>query len=94
MVQGKPGSAQPPEAVHIWEQPLPQEPIHGGHLESGTYENQGSVLTMPCRGTMTGPVSSNIYPPGSDVESLGGTWGGTKTYYKPEVGWKEVSQVK
>ncbi len=89
MVHGKPGPAQ--ESLHIWEQPLPEQPLTGGLTDPGTYQNQDSVVTMPCRGTMTGTAKRpDKGMPGPDNQSQTGSWKGTNRYYDMERGWVEI----
>ncbi len=85
VVQGKPDSTQ--ESLHIWEQPLPREPMSGSAVESGTYQNQGSMVTMPCRGTMAGHAKAGD----TETQSQIGTWGGTKALYDPNQGWQNIT---
>ncbi len=87
MQQNKPPRTE--ESLHIWEQPLPQEPATGLQAEAmdQVYQNQGSVGTTSSHGTMTGPVA----PSDSDMQSQCGTWAGMKRYYDPQTGWKEVA---
>ncbi len=89
LVQGKPGPAH--ESLHIWEQPLPQEPVMEGYPNTGTYQNQSSMGTMPCRGTMTGPPKAPIEVGGNDDQSQSGSWKGTQRYYDKEQGWVLVA---
>ncbi len=80
----------PEEAIHIWEQPLPQEPAPRFQPETGTYQNQSTLGTnMPYRGTMTGPAVTSAT---MESDSLSVTWRGTDKYFDPEKGWKEVSK--
>ncbi len=92
MVQGtlgKPGLTEPP--LHIWEQPLPQEPATLVQPETGTYQNQGSLVVMPCRGTVAGNTGTGCSMD-NESQSQSGTWGGSKALYDPENGWQNVIQ--
>ncbi len=86
---GKPGSTEP--SLHIWEQPLPQEPATLVQPEPGTYQNQGSLVTMPCRGTLAGNTGTGCSRD-NESQSQSGTWGGSKALYDPENGWQSVVQ--
>ncbi len=81
--------AQPGESLHIWQQPLPQEPATPCQLGMETYQNQSTIGTMPIPGTMTGPTKTADNT-GGENESQGGTWGGTKAFYDPAQGWQNA----
>ncbi len=88
MVHAKPG--QTGESLHIWEQPLPQEPAMVCQPGMETYQNQSTIGTMPVHGTMTGPTTKRAESVG-ESESQSGTWGGTKAFYDPTQGWQNAS---
>ncbi len=80
------------ESLHIWEQPLPQKPIPVDHGDTGTYQNQSLMGTLPYPGTMTGPPAAGQRLVNAEQDSQPGTWKGTKTYYDAEKGWVAVPQ--